>query len=923
MTYYSKTFKDRELYYDGLSAVMMAVSYHHKALEAAKMLDEEFMPLLEEKPEKVKKEYVAPYKEKAPLLYASAFGSLEDARVPKAVLAREKNRRPLELQGVLKQYLAIDYDFEPGEESKIQQVMIGAARALGDSRYVIYPTSSFPWYPRLRLIVDVKDYLDESTYKQAVAWLIDKIGVDPGDKANLRPLQGMALPVYCTTEKVEANFYFSGEDKRPLSLDNVNFEVEEPITFASKPGPSPLDGDYFIDAFKPFAQKRAREGRLDDYEDTFSILSSLAAKVIDGEISYAVARECSDTLAIEKDGSVNLDWKEGNAAKLDSLVASYESRPPAYYDAVTKYDILKRSDFIYVGGFDLSSGSLGQALLKAFPSGDPKAPLIQVGAHLMEIFKGGIALMERSGSDAERLALFDPTCGLWVSDDDLLYMLADTLKPTLSPTNFQTLKSHLAASCRREGLTVSEYTGSRYIAFKNGVLDVATFELLSLASPKVRNLHLTSRSRLGVKWNPDAQNVTLEGKGIEGGDWDLDSYFSAYGDSDEDKIRFFKFILSLGLFGSHCPGVISSIVGQSGDGKTALYGFYEALYQPGQTTSLLFGAVNDPFPLSGYHHEKTVLWLRETNTGANAMSPEGIQFYDGLADGKTSLRVKHKSDFVFKMGPVFLDGTATIQAEEMDTGPGRRTLVYILPEDLKEKRNLYYSCDIEGVQQDRAVLEYFVKSCLEAYRSMVPVERMENFKLNLATKADQDWLPSFAKEWRAKLISVDTALSAFYEDRLKDYLIFDEPTALLTWSVLYELYLSWYQDTAQKDKSMRYAKSQESFKKGMTKLFEELSLKVYPLAKATRNGSYTLTSGETKTRYDVDPLLKIDHQDILAIDWIAYGRRYKAPDSLRLAHDDGRIFGKYHYCFMLSKSDYDETKAFEIEKEGKRYVCAK
>ena len=915
MTYITNDFKDKKIHYVDGSAVEIAQKRH---LEAVKVQGLTFSQYLNDDPKTVKKIHLAPFKQGGQLLYCSELGTPQRLASTRTASRSKygKNGRPVEQQPTLRKYLCIDYDFEPGEENKLSRTIVEITAKLSAFNHIVYPTSSWPWYPRMRLIVDVDEYLDEYNYSKAVKKLIDFIGVDPGDDANTRPLQGMALPLYPVPEMVEASTVYRMNSGASMPLEAIGYEIgEEPIVVKEeREARAKLDPDAFTAAFKDFVKNRASKNMLKNYEDSFSILSSLAAKVEDDELDYQTAVTCAKLLAVDATLEPVPDWVEGNTDKLNALITEYEDHPDAYDRARSDFDIMNRRDFNYTAGLDLSSGNIGAALFEHYPNGDPKEPVQAAANKLLEIFKQSFGIMKRPGSDVSNLAIFDPTRGVWINDDDTLRMLAEVVKPALGNTNYTTLKNYIASHCKRNGYIIKEYTGSRYIVFKNGVLDVSTLDLLPLSSPKVRNLHLTERNELATTWNPDAEAVTIPGKGYRGRDWNIKDYFMAYAGNDEERYRFLMFLLSFGLFGSHTPGVIVSFVGKSGDGKTAMSQWLRNLYQPAQFTGLTFDKLNTPFPLSAHGYHKTVLWVSETNKKGNWLSKEATTFYDGLADGEISLSVKHKGDFVFNPGPTYLDGTATIEAEEVDTGPGRRTIVYNFADNLssQEVKGKYYAADLPGVQHDSRNLEWFVRECIDAYRYYVPASQIDNFKLNLSTTADVELLPDFAREWRHEVIAKDANLNRFYGDRLADFIAINDPQSKLTWRVLYEFYLSWYKDTNPKDTSRRYAKSLENFTEALTKIFNDQGLQVVNHAQEISNGSYTLKDGTVKSRTIVKPLKQcIDDRKSIGIDQEVYQEYYEWPIELQLMPFGHWLYGKKHETFFIVNEAFDGQVNFD------------
>ena len=404
---------------------------------------------------------------------------------------------------------------------------------------------------------------------------------------------------------------------------------------------------------------------------------------------------------------------------------------------------------------DLWSGDIRTAFYEYYSDNDPKKPIYEVAEILLEIFKQSFGIMRGPGFGRDELVFFDPTRGIWTTDKNVLRALAEIVRPGLSHIGFGKIEDYIATSCLVENHIVQEYTGSRYIAFKNGVLDVFTLELLPPSSPKVRDLCLTSRNELSVSWNPDAEAVTFSGKGYQGGDWNIKDYFMAYAEEDEERYRFLMFLLSFGLFGSHTPGVHTSFIGSSKIGKMAISQWLKVLYQPDQFTFLNVHEMEKPFPLSDHGYHKTILWIYGVDEETNQPSSGAITLYNKLADASISLSVRHRGDFVYEPGPTYLEGTVPMKVDDIQTGCKRRTLVYHFADNLDspEAKRLYYTDDLKRMQSDSRNLEWFVKECINAYRHYIPESQIDNLKLCLTNSKDLEFLPDFAKQWREKAIA--------------------------------------------------------------------------------------------------------------------------------------------------------------------------
>ena len=155
---------------------------------------------------------------------------------------------------------------------------------------------------------------------------------------------------------------------------------------------------------------------------------------------------------------------------------------------------------------DLSSGDIGIAFRERFPDMHPSTTLMSAADMLLSVFNQSFKITDYPGPYGETLAFFDPIRGVWVTDDTTLQKLFDAVKPGIGKIDFVMLKHYLAHIYWHRGETLRESILDRYVAFENGVLDMATLDLWPLDSFKVRSLCLTPRHEVAATWTSGAED---------------------------------------------------------------------------------------------------------------------------------------------------------------------------------------------------------------------------------------------------------------------------------------------------------------------------------------------------------------------------------------------------------------------------------
>lgn len=147
-------------------------------------------------------------KDEIPVVYGASVKNFifeED----KVIARVEMNRR-----GVLRDFIPIDWDFDPGEEDKLNTMLEGIRKFHHTYKtpVLIYPTFSYPEKPRMRTVVFTRDMMDSMEYVKAVTFVVDKIGIDPEDDGNWNITHNFNLPVFNTKTQRDALEFLRCED---------------------------------------------------------------------------------------------------------------------------------------------------------------------------------------------------------------------------------------------------------------------------------------------------------------------------------------------------------------------------------------------------------------------------------------------------------------------------------------------------------------------------------------------------------------------------------------------------------------------------------------------------------------------------------------------------------------------------------------
>ena len=457
--------------------------------------------------------------------------------------------------------------------------------------------------------------------------------------------------------------------------------------------------------------------------------------------------------------------------------------------------------------------TLGQQLLASLPKGtheDSDYELADAAGFIEMTYPP--YLLDEFGDDEDLLVIFDPTKGVWTNDYHTLYSLLTAIRPYTKKQECDTFIMTFAAKARNANRFITPYHGSRYLLFKNCVLDVLTMKTLALDSPEVHDLHFTERCRIDVDYIANPPLPQLRGElSDNNGNWNPRDFLMGYANNITPNYIYLLFGLALGLFAGHNFGVHFDIKGQSRWGKTTLSEYFNKIFHY-RVNIISFPQLNTQFPFTSYNPNNSIIWIKESNEGTDPLDDSnGTIIYDGLADNQVRFQVKSRDDLVLSNPPqVYIDGTQFIKARELYTGPAGRTLAFKLPTMTEALHRQIYAKNIAEDLHNTKVVQWIIYNSIMAYKEIVPESRIDDFKLNLGIKNDLSLLPPDALKWRKEFVVGGSTIDDWFENQIEPYLSTDpkKPTYLHP-RVLYSMYLFDYKNNNPNDPGAREAKTRD------------------------------------------------------------------------------------------------------------------
>lgn len=131
-------------------------------------------------------------KSKTPVVFATSVKGFEKDTDTPTIARVEMNDR-----GILRDYLGIDWDFEPGEEDKLKKLVTkcGEFATKYQTPILFYPTFSFPKKPRARTVIFLDRQIDQEPYAKGVYFIEKEFDLNTDDDGNYNIKHNFNLPV--------------------------------------------------------------------------------------------------------------------------------------------------------------------------------------------------------------------------------------------------------------------------------------------------------------------------------------------------------------------------------------------------------------------------------------------------------------------------------------------------------------------------------------------------------------------------------------------------------------------------------------------------------------------------------------------------------------------------------------------------------
>ena len=366
----------------------------------------------------------------------------------------------------------IDYDdvalTEEAFKSTIQE-------KLADYNYILYPTISNGEAGkgvRYRLIIEPDRPLVEFEYKYVLKQVVDLIGIKIDESAyTWAQLQGLpahrnTVTNYHVTVNRGMSFATPKRGEIPVPKKKEYKFNPESVTEGAIPH------DEAIEMLKAYAEVDA--DNLNDinnsYNNSLSAIMVMAKAVMNGEIARETAIEGCKIIALG-----NMDWVEGNVSRLYRVLEEGVMPRTAYtfrskfhhlfFREVETIDDLKRR--LNEVGFERRE-SLKEAKLSSR----------EVADILLELCS--VVLIDEDDPELSKLAIYDPSEGIYKKGDRFINNLAMTVERTLSEHNCKDIKHFLTND--DGALEVERTQDSNLIVCNNGVYNRELKELLPFSS---------------------------------------------------------------------------------------------------------------------------------------------------------------------------------------------------------------------------------------------------------------------------------------------------------------------------------------------------------------------------------------------------------------------------------------------------------
>lgn len=584
--------------------------------------------------------------------------------------------------------------------------------------YILYPTISNGEAGkgvRYRLIVEPDRPLVEFEYKYVLKQVVELIGIKIDESAyTWAQLQGLpahrsTVTDYVVTVNRGESFKAPKRGEIPLPKKKEYKFNPDSVTEGSIPH------DEAIEMLKAYAE--ADSDNLMDFKNSLSAIMVMAKAVMNGEIAQETAIEGCKIIAMG-----NLDWIEGNASKLYRVLEEGKMPRTAYtfrskfhhlfFQEVTTVDDLKRR--LNEVGFERR-----EKLKK------PKLPPREVADILLELCS--VVLIDEDDPELSKLAIYDPSEGIYKKGDRFINNLAMTVERTLSEHDCKQIKHFLTND--DGAIEVEKTQDSNLIVCNNGVYDRQSKQLLPFSSEWV------FVNKIATDYVPNAAEPMFP-------DWKFTDWIDELSDGDEKKKLLFYQMFHSAINSNYISEVAFFFFSKEGrTGKGTTQDLLRGLVGSRNTSNLKIKEFENDFKLSTVYGKSLVLGDDNNPKDFNETSEN---FKSVITGDGVLLNGKFERPFNTKLTPLVIQSMNGIpRFADTTDGLTRRLRIIEFKKSYKAENNNRKIKDI--YVKDKRLHEFILAKVIDMQFDDV-VETNESMELVKGIVLDNDPIAAFYED---------------------------------------------------------------------------------------------------------------------------------------------------------------------------------
>lgn len=584
--------------------------------------------------------------------------------------------------------------------------------------YILYPTISNGEAGkgvRYRLIVEPDRPLVEFEYKYVLKQVVELVGIKIDESAyTWAQLQG--LPAHRSTVNNYVVTVNRGESFKAPKRGEIPLPKKKEYKFnADSVTEGKIAHDEAIEMLKAYAE--ADSDNLMDFKNSLSAIMVMAKAVMNGEIAQETAIEGCKIIALG-----NLDWVEGNVSKLYRVLEEGKMPRTAYtfrskfhhlfFQELTTVDDLKRR--LNEVGFERR-----EKLKKS------KLPPREVADILLELCS--VVLIDEDDPELSKLAIYDPSEGIYKKGDRFINNLAMTVERTLSEHDCKQIKHFLTND--DGAIEVEKTQDSNLIVCNNGVYDRQSKQLLPFSSEWV------FVNKIATDYVPNAAEPMFP-------DWKFTDWIDELSDGDEKKKLLFYQMFHSAINSNYISEVAFFFYSKEGrTGKGTTQDLLRGLVGSRNTSNLKIKEFENDFKLSTVYGKSLVLGDDNNPKDFNETSEN---FKSVITGDGVLLNGKFERPFNTKLTPLVIQSMNGIpRFADTTDGLTRRLRIIEFKKSYKAESNNRKIKDI--YVKDKRLHEFILAKVIDMQFDDV-VETNESMELVKGIVLDNDPIAAFYED---------------------------------------------------------------------------------------------------------------------------------------------------------------------------------